>query len=152
MAIILELTGEQNKLPAVKLDDKIYFIQRDTYSKVHNEAEITERYTPSGEIDRQKNQTNKHRWNFTLFVPTSYALLDVTGAASADIGMLDDLHASAYKVAPSDLLEFWDITCYEDFTGSYTNLVYMSLEPEAPSGNDPSRWQVPVKLWGYDWP
>jgi hypothetical protein len=145
----VEISGQQNALPTVKLDGKKYFVMSDTYSRQYNEAIVTEKYTPSGGIDRQKVQTNKHRWEMTFLVPTSYAAVSVNGALDADVGLLTDLHASAYKVAPDDLLWFYDIELYESFVAP-SHYVYLALDRETPMGNDPSRWQVPVRLWGYN--
>ena len=95
----------------------------------------------------------KHRWVFTLMVPTSTdnVLLRGTGGLSlGDVGTVDDLHATADKVSPSDLIDFYDVTTGWDFSGDKTHQAYVKLGSESPNDNDIGLWQIPVELWGLD--
>ena len=65
-------------------------------------------------------------------------------------GDIDDLHTSANKVAPSDLLVYYDITTNWNFA-TPTAYAYISIGEEAPHENDIGKWQVPIDIWGYDY-
>jgi len=147
------IDGIQRRLPIVRIDGKDYFIMGGTYQVLPNEREVNEQYDTGGGIDVQVRQTDKWRWVFTLLVPyNSYCVETIrdNDNGALDIGYAADLRASSYKTAPDDLLGFYDITAFEDFTGSYTHLVYLQTEWWSPDKDDPGKWQVPVKLWGYE--
>ncbi len=141
-------------LPPVKLDDKVYILLQGTYQRLMNEKQTTARYTSSGGIDFQKQNTYKHRWNFTLVVPrsTSYMTLgEDCSITLSDFGTLADLQATDDKVAPTSQLQFYDIELDWDFSGTYQYLVYMEkMDTVQPHQGDIYTWQVPISLWGYE--
>lgn len=140
-------------IPPIKLDGKVYVVLQGTYQRLLNEKQITARYTSSGGIDLQKQNTGKHRWMMTLIVPvsTSYLVLTHSPISASDFGTLADLQASDDKVAPSSQLQLYDIENDWDFSGSYNYLVYIDkMENAQPYQNDIYKWQVPISLWGED--
>jgi len=141
----LQIVGIQYSMPIIRIDGKDYFIMGGTYQRLYYEQTITERYTNEAVLERQFANTYYSRWKMTLLVPTEKAEITILGGESLDIGLLDDLHQSAES---SDMVEFYDIDCWEQFSPSYIHYVYLNLDWEQPAFNDVSLWQVPVELWG----
>lgn len=138
-------------LPPIKLDGKVYFLQTGTYSVKYSEKLIEEAYAADTDMDRQMRNTDKHRWSFTILVPINTNLLDINGDLSpSDCGTRTDLHTSADKEPPSDLLDFYDISTNWDFSGAKTHQVYLTLGDEAPHNDDIGKWTIVVTLWGKD--
>jgi len=140
-------------LPPVKLDGKVYAVLQGTYQRLLNEKQVVERYTANGNIDFQKQNTYKHRWQMTLMVPlsTSYIVIgNDCPIVEADFGTLADLQASDDKVAPSSQLQFYDIGNDWDFSGTYNYLVYVTKMDLTQPHMDLYKWQVPISLWGED--
>ena len=150
---IINIQSLTFKLPVIRLDGKDYFITGGTYQKLHNERIITEEYTAAGEISRSVVLTGKHRWQMTLHVPASYTQVGLPAdMQSLQVGDRTYLHATLAKEPPSDLLEFYDVVCNGNFSGTYTHLVYLSADWEAPHNDDIGEWVIPISLWGYDRP
>ena len=151
--MLVILNGIQKRLPIVRLDGKDYFLLSGSYQRLHNEKIINERYTEDGSIDRQARATYKHRWQFTVVAPSSVSYITYQHpdpSKSFDFGTLGTIHATMDKLYPEDGLEYYDIDVLEDFSGTYTHYVYAAKEWEAPHGDDPGLWQVPITLWGSD--
>jgi len=149
----ITINGIQQSIPIVRLDGKDYFVLGGTYQRLRNEKIITDQYTKDGEIDRQKTNTNKTRWKFTLTIPASASYVsskNLGAGESFDFGDMGTILASSDKVYPYDGLYFYDITANGLFGGTYTSYVYMLMDWESPNNNDPGIWQVPVELWGRD--
>lgn len=138
-------------MPPIKLDGFIYFVAEGTYSRTYSEKIITEKYTSSGEIDRQILNTGKHRWKMTLIVPLDANQVDQQVRDLGTVGDLDDLHTTADKMPAADLLDFWDISTNWDLSGIKTHVAYLKLSDEVPRKNDIGVWQIPIALWGYDY-
>lgn len=149
---IVALTGDEKRLPIIRIDGRDYFITGGSYTKLHNEkAFLTEEYTAGGNISRSFVQTYSHRWNMTLRVPLVHTQVQIPSDMSWLLpGDRSYLHASNAKCPPSDLLEYYDVTCQENFSGSESHLVYINLGQEAPHNDDVTIWDIPVTLWGYD--
>lgn len=148
MPITIDTT--QRRLPLIKLDSNVYFVMSDTYQRLDSEKVIDEKYTLSLNIDRQVQNTGCHRWKMTLLVPLSTSNITYTSEYTGySFGNLDTLHTTADKVYPYDLIEYWDITKLEDFSGTYSHQVYVRLDWESPFNNDPKTYQIPLELWGY---
>ena len=148
--VVQKVTGA---LTPIKLDGKIYIVSAGSYSMMENEKIIAARHTANGAIDMQRVETSKHRWSMTLMVPTStdnVTLIDASFSAS-DMGTLSDLQTTCDKLAPSDLLDFYDIDSEWDFSGAVPYNVYVDgLDFQSPNNNDIGLWQVPITLWGKD--
>lgn len=138
-------------VPPIKLDGKVYFVMDGTYSRTWSEKQIAEEYTTQGAIDRQMLDTGKYRFKMTLLVVTSTSNVVQTDGTLANLGSLTNLHTSAAKAAPSDMLDYYDISTNWDFTGDKTHEVYLKLGEETPHNNDIGTWQVPIELWGEDY-
>lgn len=154
MQVSINGTGRKS-LPIVRIDGRDYFLLGGTYQRLHNEKIISERYAIDGGFDRQIMNTGKHRWKFTVLTISSIGTMTYMSSYDPSwmqfsFGDLDSLRASADKVYPSDGLEYYDVDCLENFTGTYSHYVYMKVDWESPHNNDVGIWQVPVELWGRD--
>ncbi len=150
MAIIL-LDGIRRSLPIIRLDGKDYFLLGGTYSRLVNETQTTEMYTEAEEGDFQSVVTDWHRFQMTILAPLSASYISYQASpGSFTFGDLGTLHTTLSKKYPEDGLEYYDVSALENFSGTYTHLVFATFDWEAPHNNDPGLWQVPIKLWGQE--
>jgi hypothetical protein len=146
----IALFGEGGGLPPIKLDGYVYFVVSGTYQFTHNEKIISEDYTSSGNMDRQTQNTRKHRWAMTLKVPRTSQNVELKQGTLESIGNITTLRASSDKEPPDDFLALYDIITNWDFSGDNTHRVYLLKEAEQPNNDDIGILQVPIQLWGMD--
>lgn len=150
MSAVIALLSDTVGLPPIKLDGYVYFVVSGTYQFTHNEKIISEEYTSAGDIDRQTQNTRKHRWAMTLKVPRTSQNVEVKEGTLESIGNITTLRASSDKEPPSDFLDFYDITTNWDFSGDNTHRAYLLKETEQPNSDDIGILQVVIQLWGMD--
>lgn len=137
----------------IKLDGKVYSVVGGSHSFLENEKITTARHTANGGIDFQRIETGCHRLRMTLRVPvsTDYVTVEDADFTSSSMGTLSNLQTTADKLAPSDLLDFYDIDSEWDFSGGVPYNVYMdSINFCTPFNNDIGLWDIPITLWGKD--
>lgn len=147
---VVALLSDTSGLPPIKLDGYVYFVVTGTHQFTHNEKIISEGYTSSGGIDRQTQNTRKHRWAMTLKVPRTSQNVELKQGVLENIGNIATLRASADKEAPDDFLDFYDITSNWDFSGDHDYRAYLVKETEQPNSDDIGVLQVVIQLWGMD--
>jgi hypothetical protein len=143
----------QNALPPVKLDGYIYSVMEGSYQKTHNEQIVDEKYTPSGEMSRQRLTTNKHRWAMTFLVPINDSQIQVEGGGAPTTqpwGTLSTIHNTIGLPVTYDMVYYYDVTTNWDFSGAPTHYVYATGDQEVPHNNNISMWEVVISLWGKD--
>lgn len=100
-----------------------------TYQRLYHEKIISERYSLTGNIDRQMQVTEYNRWKMTLFVP-------MTAVEGEQLGLLADIMDIGNRAIR-----------YVDIDGITYEPVYFKTDWIQPSSGM-AGWLVPVELIG----